>query len=473
MNRIFSKRAVWSLALTVALLWGAANAALAMHGNVVVPGITGAPVTPVFQLVAKSGYISTGDGNNLYFWGYANGTGLVQYPGPTLIVNQGDTVTIQLISQIPEASSIVVPGFAVNATGGQPGLLTREAPPDGATAVTYTFTADRPGTFTYYSGTHSDLQVEMGLLGALIVRPTVPMIAGCDAVDPLKMMSTAYGDCRSAYDQEYLYLISEMDLDIHELAEAGLYDQIDTSKFWPVYWFINGRTAPDTMLDHNTPWLPTQPYGSMTMMNAGERVLMRMIGGGREMHPFHTHGNNFDQIARDGWLLATPADPGTRPAEVGTIPDKSLSDFTQTVAPGATYDAIFAWTGRNLGWDMYGHDLADPMLDPAICNATIVGRVVNGFDTVTREYCIDHGKRFPVVLPGQQDVTFGAFYSGSPFLGAAGSLPPGQGGNNPNSGFAFMWHSHNEKEMTNNDIFPGGLMTMVLIEAPPAPVMPQ
>jgi len=25
-------------------------------------------------------------------------------------------------------------------------------------------------------------------------------------------------------------------------------------------------------------------------------------------------------------------------------------------------------------------------------------------------------------------------------------------------------HSHNEKEMTNNDIFPGGMMTHVVIE---------
>ena len=24
-----------------------------------------------------------------------------------------------------------------------------------------------------------------------------------------------------------------------------------------------------------------------------------------------------------------------------------------------------------------------------------------------------------------------------------------------------MWHSHTEKEMTNNDIFPGGMMTML------------
>jgi hypothetical protein len=26
-----------------------------------------------------------------------------------------------------------------------------------------------------------------------------------------------------------------------------------------------------------------------------------------------------------------------------------------------------------------------------------------------------------------------------------------------------MWHSHNEKEITNNDIFPGGMMSMFLV----------
>ncbi len=448
MNKLF-QHIMRSLTLAVALLWGAASVALAMHGNVEVAGVTGTD----FQFTARSGYITTGDGNNVYFWGYANGSSAVQYPGPTLIVSEGATVTIRLVSQLPEATSLVIPGFSVTATGGQPGLLTREAPADGVTAVTYTFVADRPGTFTYYSGTHSDLQVEMGLLGALIVRPT-----NFNAMDP--MLRTAYGDARSAYDQEYLYLLSEMDLETHIRAEKGLFSEIDTSRFWPVYWFINGRTAPDTMLSDNVSWLPNQPYGAMTMMNAGERVLMRMIGGGRDLHPFHTHGNNFDQIARDGWLLATPTDLGTRTAEVGVIPDKSISDFTQTVVPGATHDAIFAWTGRGLGWDIYDGSNPNHMM------ATLVDANLDGFDDNTYEYIADHGKPFPVILPGQQEVTFGAFYSGSPFLGAAGSLPPGEGGNNPNSGFAFMWHSHNEKEMTNNDIFPGGLMTMVIVEAP-------
>jgi hypothetical protein len=27
-----------------------------------------------------------------------------------------------------------------------------------------------------------------------------------------------------------------------------------------------------------------------------------------------------------------------------------------------------------------------------------------------------------------------------------------------------MWHSHNEKEVTTDDIFPGGMMTMLIIE---------
>ena len=35
-----------------------------------------------------------------------------------------------------------------------------------------------------------------------------------------------------------------------------------------------------------------------------------------------------------------------------------------------------------------------------------------------------------------------------------------------NGGYGYMWHSHTEKEMVNYDIFPGGMMTMMIIEAP-------
>jgi len=448
--------AIFLVMLTALLLLAAP--AWAVHGNATIEGLTGTS----FTLTAKDGYIRTGDGGSVYIWGYADGFNDVQYPGPTLIVNQGSTIDITLTSRLPQATSIVIPGFEVTATGGVPGTLTREAPADQVTSVTYSFTADRPGTFLYSSGTNPDLQVEMGLVGAIIVRPTD--IGNPIVYDQLTPSTwSAYGDTSSQYDHEYLFLLTEMDPRIHELAESGRYAEITTHDYFPVYWFINGRTGPDTMLPAHVPWLPTQPYNCFPLTSVRDRMLMRVIGAGREAHPFHTHANNFDQIARDGWLMEGGA--VTRTAEIGTIPDLALSNFTLNTLPGATYDTIFTWTGRGLGWDMYGH----PSGTTGICEAgTIATDPTTGldYDINTHEFCEDHMKPFPTVLPFQGDLAFGAFYSGSPYLGAAGSLPPGEGGNNPNAGFAFMWHSHNEKELTNNDIFPGGMMTMMIVESP-------
>jgi hypothetical protein len=86
------------------------------------------------------------------------------------------------------------------------------------------------------------------------------------------------------------------------------------------------------------------------------------------------------------------------------------------------------------------------------------------YDSTSHEYCPDHGEDMPVILPEGQELTFGGFYSGSPFLGALADLPPGEGGLNANGGLFFMWHSHNERELTNDDIFPGGMMTQMIVE---------
>jgi hypothetical protein len=58
------------------------------------------------------------------------------------------------------------------------------------------------------------------------------------------------------------------------------------------------------------------------------------------------------------------------------------------------------------------------------------------------------------------------FYSGSALLGSTWALPPGEGGFNVNSGYFHIWHSHNERERTNNDIFPGGMLTFFIVEPP-------
>ena len=405
-----------------------------------ITGVTGS----AFTFTAKAGHISTSDGNSIYMWGYANGTGAgatMQYPGPTIIVDQGAQVTVTLYNELPVPVSLVFPAQAgVTATGGEAGLLTQEVPAGSAGApggpVVYTFTASQPGTYQYHSGTQWDFQSEMGLVGALIVRPT--------GFDPNTVAGrTAYGHPDSQYDEEFLFLLTDMDERIHDRVELQVNSRrpvaVDMTRWYPQYWFMNGRDGTDTVLPGGASWLPTQPYEAMVVFRPGQKVLMRIIGAGHDAHPFHFHGNDALVIARDGRLLSSAEGAGA---------DLGYEQFTNPSPPDSTWDQIFTWTGKGLGWDIYGHAQGDP---PA---TNSLGQVIEDMN--------DHGKPFPVILPSDQDITYGQMYSGSPFLGNIGSLPPGEGGFNPGA-FFYMWHSHSERELCSGNIFPGGMMTFAII----------
>lgn len=417
----------------------------ALQAGATIPGITG----PTFNLSAAEDFLTTPDGGSVYVWGYGNGNNsAMQYPGPTLIVNQGQQVTVNLRNTLPQNTSIVFPGqegvaaTCNNVNQCQNGLLTTEVKPNGT--VTYTFTASKPGTYLYHSGTRPDLQTELGLVGALIVRPT-----GYSASAP-----KAYNHAGSSYDHEYLSLLTEMDVRIHEEVERGGYARVDTRDYKPVWWFINGRNGVDTVSPDNYPLLPNQPYGALIRTRPGDKVLLRLIGAGRDPHPYHTHGNHFTLLAKDARMFES--NPGV------SGPDRTRLGFTNDTFPGETYDLLFSWTGAGLGWDMYGYTNAT---QPAYCNASGAATTAYPTDKQT-QLASDRCKAFPVTLPGLQELTFGPFYSGSPYLGNTGALPPGEGGFNPNNGYFFMWHSHSERELVNFNIFPGGMMTFLIVEPP-------
>jgi len=423
--------------------------------------------TQTFTLTARHEMISTSDGNSHYAWGYAHGTDFaMQYPGPTLIVKQGYRVNIVLNNTLPAPVSIIFPGQqGVTASGGQQdGLLTREARavPLSENAVvagpTYSFVAGQPGTYLYHSGTNPDLQVEMGLVGALIVRPTGYVNPTPATRADKSWAGKAYEQPGTEYERETLFLLTEMDPAVHwdvytQVFGGSTEISVDTTAIRPSMWFINGRNAPDTLLENYVDWLPTQPYNALPRMHPGERLLMRVINAGRDLHPFHHHGNHALAIARDGRVLSSVAMP--------TVPDDATNaaawaayraasvdatspDFTVRSVPGQTMDLIFEWTGKGIGWDVYGHAPGDP-LQP-------------------NEWAADHGKPIPVTIPSALDLSFGENWGGSPYLGLVGALPQGHPGLNTTGGYFHMWHSHNEREITTDDIFPGGMMTMLIVE---------
>jgi FtsP/CotA-like multicopper oxidase with cupredoxin domain len=398
------------------------------------------------------------EGSSLYMWGFGDqdaganathpkGTGydLPQYPGPTLIVNQNEPVTINLTnSGVPSPVSIVVTGHNVQATrtDGNPshGLLTEAANVDES--VSYTFTPTVPGTYLYHSldGSNPGLHVEMGLLGALIVRPDPTQNTG----------RTAYGDGTGTdYVQEFLSLLTEIDPEIHLQMERGHVEHFTNSDRFAKVWFVNGRVFPDLFQGDYNPLLQHQPYESLAQAHPGERVLVRQVNAGQDSHPFHFHGENLRFIGRDGRMLSSD----------GLVADLGRSDNTINSAPKQAIDAIWQWTGKDLGWDIYGHDTTH------VCNPGPDG-FGDATSTYPGEWCADHGKPLPVTLPGVGELAVGGWYSGSPFLGDVGDLPPGEGGLNPFGGYFFVWHSHAEKELTTFDIFPGGTLGAVVVLPP-------
>jgi FtsP/CotA-like multicopper oxidase with cupredoxin domain len=503
------------------------------------PGITG----PTFNLTAQTAYLTQPDGQAIYSWGYGcNGApsgylpaaitngfcSAMQVPGPTLIVTEGTTVTVNLTNGLPTAAgntSILFPGFNVTSSGGVPGLLTQEAAPGGS--VSYTFIASSPGTRAYYSGTQSDLQVEMGMYGAIIVLPagiptacTSGLAAANRTVETnwgesdFRLAAAAYNNVHACYDREYLFQFSEIDPRIHTQALAqvraagsctagavGCSLDVATEPYHPSYFMINGRSMPDDMDPNYAFQYPHQPYNGNPHMHPGEQVLLRVIGQGRWQHPFHEHGNHVRILARDGNLILSST------AAVGqTTPLAGPLLFTTTTTPGMAFDGIFYWTGKGLNWDAYGHNPVSH--DP---NATLACTPdANGYNTGVAaqtqinyfEWCQDHNKPVqaapfgdvasggPATLPDANILTNGAWYSGSPYLGpdattradggtctgvnnstsctTTGTTPPsGTIANSPSSeaGFAFMWHSHNEREITTNNIFPGGMLMMMLVDS--------
>jgi hypothetical protein len=437
---------------TLPVVLGAA-VLLALTAAPAAAGIDGIEVAGSIDLYARADYITSADGASILVWGLSpNATGPSQYPAPTLIFNQGDTITITLHNQLSVTTSLIFPGHDVAGVGScgpvAAGPLDMTCQVAAGATGTYTFPAERAGTFMYHSGTDPALQLEMGLLGAIVVRPY-----GFDVSNP-----TAYGHPGTAFDREYLFVLSEMDSRIHEAIDFGetLVGTEYLGDYFSNYWFINGRTAPDTLAAPGVPWLPTQPYNSLPQMLPGETVLMRVVSAGRDPHPFHHHGNHALIVGRNGNMLSSAPGQG---------PDIGYEVFTMQSVPGETYDALFTWTGENMGWDIYGTAAEGMAHDCVDGDGDGFGDVWAG-STWEYEFCADHDKPIPVTLPENLDLAFGAFWSGSPYMGAAGALPPGEGGLNPNSGYTFMWHSHTEKELTNNDIFPGGMLTMLIVNPP-------
>lgn len=254
-------------------------------------------------------------------WGYALcGTGstapatcegAVTVPGPALSVPPGDNLVVHLKNTLPEPTSLVISGQvkqegmvpvwfepsspATVYTGARPpGNTTArvrsfdvEAAPSGGTA-TYAWAAIKPGTYLYSSGTHRQVQVQMGLYGAL----TKDAAAG----------NVAYrqGSTDIAYANQITLLYSEIDPALHAAVSNGSYRNggiSSTLEYRPRFFLINGKAFPDGSLN---PLLPSSLPPGETAVPAGQNLLLRFLNAGLKTHVPTIAGQYWQMIAEDG-----------------------------------------------------------------------------------------------------------------------------------------------------------------------------
>jgi FtsP/CotA-like multicopper oxidase with cupredoxin domain len=400
-----------------------------------------------FVRTTQVGYITTPDGNSIYMWGYGLGNQAFQYPGPVLCVAEGDTVTVTLKNTLPLPSSLVFPGLTQVKADGKPvsldvasNSLSKPAGANGGT-VTYTFTANDPGSFLYESGTDPELQTRMGLVGALIVRPKLNKTAAIGT-------SYVYDDPSTAYNsnREFMHLLSEIDPHMHHGVEVEMCQSApdpacvptlpptyDMTTYLPRYFMINGRSFPDTITPNFSTAVPSQPYGALVHImpknnTAGEDynplpAVVRFLNAGPVNYPFHPHSNHDENIGLDGRVLINTTG-APQPTNI------SYDHFGFVVTPGQTAEALFNWTDAQ-NWD--------PQTNPV-----------------------------DVPIPSAQNRGDGPFWSGTPYLGMMAPLLNGVTQWNQCGEYYHFAHSHDLVHVTNYGAPGGGMLTLIRVDPPPS-----
>jgi hypothetical protein len=147
--------------------------------------------------------------------------------------------------------------------------------------------------------------------------------------------------------------------------------------------------------------------------------VVRFLSTGSEDFPQHPHGQNGVVIGRDGMPVAGPGGE-----------DLTGEKFVVNVGPGQTWDVLFKW------YDAEQYD--------SVAN------------------------KVPVTIPAVNNQEFGVFYSGSPYLGKQGALPPGASTLNQCGEYYVISHNHALYQITSWGVNLTGPITYLRVD-PPVP----
>lgn len=268
------------------------------------------------------------DGKAVQMWGFAleNSTwssgATASSPGPRIDVPPADTtLIIHLRNNLSSNVSLVIPNqngylragsehatFTDSEGRERARSFVKEAAANGGEA-TYQWDNLTPGTYLYYSGSHSALQVQMGLYGAVVRKSSA---------------TEAYPGW--APHRESLLLFSEIDPAVHDAVQNGTYGAAaatptltSTIHSVPRYFLING-----------SPY--TDGQASIAAGYTNETIMLRLLNAGVNSRIPTILGLHQKTIAEDGRLY-----PYSKELAAPELPALKTMDTVITTTSGGVY----------------------------------------------------------------------------------------------------------------------------------------
>jgi FtsP/CotA-like multicopper oxidase with cupredoxin domain len=345
-------------------------------------GIYSAPTPTVkyLRLGATDGYARMADGEDIYTFGFLDLTGVPEnmvmdegynhanFPAPTMIMNEGDDVYLNLTNLGMKLRPDLFDPHTVHFHGFPNASAVFDGEPMASIAVrmmstiTYFYHPVDPGTYMYHCHVEATEHMEMGMLGNLVVRPR--QNGTTINYNGKNYTQFAYNDNdgRTGYDVEAIIKIADFDPVFHKNDET--FQPLPFADYEARYFMLNGRGYPDTIvpavITNGTNSYAAQKINSLVTVNrgAGQRtLLLRIINlSVQNFSTMEIPGLQMKVGGKCARLLRGPnSADGTGP---GAGNDTSYYVSSMLVGPGESVDLMIDTQGVQAGtYYLYSRNL--------------------------------------------------------------------------------------------------------------------